>query len=200
MLKNRSVSACMVVCLVVALFLALSSGANADPPSWSSFEMALFIDVYVTPPLTTGILDYVLSMGSVPEILLGGMLYDINWIQAYFVISQDQMTGFIATNGTAVTDWIWEEKSMPGRIAGWHGLGSNRIYPDGSKQLGFGSFDITGNDVLHGFHVGYQDDDVELTGWYKGPLASPQIPEPGSWIALLSGTIALFGLRRRTQS
>jgi len=171
---------------------------SPEPPSWASFEPASFFDIYLTPSLETGILDYALALGPDPKITLGSTTYDVNWVQAYFVVSQDEETDFIATNGTTVTDWRWESKSLPGRISGWMGEGTNRVYPGGSKALGFGSFDITGNAVLSGLHVGYQVGSSEETGWYKDSL--PPIPEPSSLLALACGLGGLAGLLRRRRS
>ena len=190
-----------VVCLVVCLSSFCHAPATAsptpspEPPSWASFEPASFVDVYVTPSLATDVLDYILTLGSDPKIVLPGGTYPINWVEAYFVVSQDQETDFTATNGTTVTDWRWESKSLPGRISGWIGTGNTCLYPGYSKDLGFGSFDITGNSVLSGLHLGYQDGAVEVTGWYKGEL--PPVPEPSSLLALVCGLGGLGGLMWR---
>ena len=172
----------------------------ANATSWSSFEPASFADVYLGPQLATDQLDYVLSMGPSPKITIGPATYDVNWVQAFYVVSQDRETGFRATNGTTVHDWTWDAKDSPGQIAGWRGTGQNRLYPGGQKMLGFGELDITGNAVLTGLHVGYKTGSKEETGYYKGAPSEPSpVPEPGSLIALATG---LFGsvwvLRRRT--
>lgn len=182
----------------VLAVVVLATCAMADPPSWSSFVPASFDGIHVTPSLTQNSLDYTISLDAYPKITLGATTYDVNWVQAFFVVSQDQATGFVATNGSVVTDWTWEEKQNPGRIAGWHGEGSNRIYPGGSKEIGFQEFDVTGNTVLSGFHIGYQNGSSEVTNWYKGD--APPVPEPSSLIALLTGFIGCGYLLRRRAS
>ena len=205
-LRPLLLAVCLTACL--AVLPNLSQMATADPspepPSWAAFEPASFFDIYLTPSLATGILDYALALGSYPKITLGADTYDVKWVQAYFVVSQDEETDFIATNGTTVTDWRWESKALPGRISGWMGEGTNRVYPESEKPLqsekalGFGSFDITGNAVLSGLMVGYQAGASEETGWYKDSL--PPIPEPSSLLALACGVGGLAGLLRRRRS
>jgi len=170
---------------------------DPEPPSWASFEPASFLDVFLTPSLATNVFDYSLALGPDAEIVLGATTYDVNWVQAYFVVSQDEVTDFTATNGTTVTDWRWESKSLPGRISGWMGDGTSRLYPGSDKDLGFGSFDITGNAVLSGLHVAYQVGPTEETGFYKGEL--PVIPEPAGLLTLVCGLGGVGGMmwRRR---
>lgn len=193
---------CVVLVAAVLLLSGTASVVDADPPSWSSFALAdAFLDMYLSPPLATGVLNYSLILGSNPQIVLGGNTYNVDWVQAYFVVSQDQSTGFTATNGSVVTDWTWEAKSLPGQIAGWHGEGTNRVYPGQSKALGFApGFDITGNAVLSGLHLQYSGPGFMNTGWYKDPLPDVVIPEPvPPLLAGLGGTFlaSLTMLRRR---
>lgn len=195
MVRRAVVMAFLAVCLACYHAPSAMAWPDPEPPSWSSFYPASFSDIYLTPSLGTDILDYTLTIGAAPKITLGANSYDVNWVTAYFVVSQDEATDFTATNGTTVTDWKWEFKSMPGRISGWIGEGSQRIYPGQQKALGFGSFDITNNAVLSGFHLGYQDGDVEVTDWYKGTLLV--VPEPSSLLVLVGGLSAVAATRRR---
>jgi hypothetical protein len=196
---RRLVSA---LCLATALELFVSAPtAVADPdpspPSWSSFVAAEFLGVDLVPSLTTDQLIYDLHLRSGATIYIGSNVYTIKWIQAFFVVSQDQETSFVATNGSGPAGWKWEEKSLPGRIAGWHNEGTGRIYPEprspSSAHFEFGSFDITGNAVLPGYHLGYQDGASEVTGWFKGPT----VPEPSSLFGLGAAFLTSLALLRR---
>lgn len=193
--RRALLMAFLAICLVCYAAPDAVASPDPDPPSWSSFDPAAFSGIYLTPSLATGVLDYVLAIGAKPKITLGASTYDVNWITAFFVVSQDKATDFTATNGTTVTDWFWEVKSLPGRISGWIGEGQQRVYPGQQKPLGFGSFVITNNAVLSGLHVGYQDGSTEVTGWWKGTLST--VPEPSSLLALAGGLGALGMMRRR---
>lgn len=182
---------------VLAALLGISLAAApvaADPAAWAAFQIASCTDIYLTPAFTTDQLDYTLSIGAAPEITIGPDTFAVNWLQACYVVSQDDVTPFTATDGLVVTDWMWESQTVAGYVAGWFGTGMNRLLPAQSKALGFGTFDITGNAVLVGLHVGYQSGSEEISGFFKTDL--PMVPEPSSILALLFGTAGLAGWRR----
>ncbi|MCE5322906.1 hypothetical protein LLG46_06285 [bacterium] len=183
---------------VIALMGALGISASADPPSWSSFDPADVTGIFLTQLPTTDQLTYSLSMDSHPTITLSGCTYTVNWIQAYFLVSQDQDAPIEATNAVGINNWTWEYKSTPGAIAGWHGTDQTRIRQGGSKTLAYETLNIDNNNVLSGMHIGYQADaTTEVTGWYKTTLIS--VPEPSSMIAIFVGLTSLIPIisRRR---
>lgn len=205
---------CRVVALCVALMIATFLAptptiADPDPPAWTSFGAADFYGVDLAPGLSTDQLVYDLFLQSGAQIGLTVenvySIYTINWISAFFVVSQDQLTDFTATYGSGPVDWVWEEKPLdsepyPGRIAGFHdGLG--RIYPEpdspSSAHFVFGTLDITGNAVLPGYHIGYQDGATTTTGWFKGETSLVPLPEPSSLFGLGSAFVASLAILRR---
>jgi len=185
--------ACILAC--VALSATAAYAQDPTPPDWNSFKAASFFDIYLTPSLATDQLTYTLTLGPTPTFTSGGNTYNVNWVKAYFVVDEPGNGDFTATNGTVVTDWMWEENYPNGHIAGWHD-GNDTLLPGQSKALGFESFVITGSpDLLSGLHIGYQDGSNVVTDWYKGTLAP--IPEPSSILGLLLGLGGLAWRRRR---
>ncbi|MEN6356717.1 MAG: hypothetical protein ABFD83_06500 [Armatimonadota bacterium] len=197
-MRNKTIRLYAVIA-VFALLGALGIAASADPPSWSSFDPAEFDEVYLTPVPATDQLTYSLSMGAHPTITLSGNTYAVNWIQAYFLVSQDQDTPIDAANAVGVNDWTWEYKDTPGAIAGWHGTDPDRIHPGEDITLAYKTLNINNNKVLSGMHIGYQKTSTfEDSGWYKTTLAA-YVPEPSSMIAICVGLTSLIPavLRRR---
>ncbi|MHB9038838.1 MAG: hypothetical protein ACYC64_19520 [Armatimonadota bacterium] len=183
--------------LVLAAALLLrpaDTPACADPPSWDSFKLSTVADIYLTPLPATGVLIYSLSLGPHPTITISGNTYDVDWVQAYFLVSQDESTPIEAANADIVDDWTWELKNT---IAGWRGTANGRIGPNQSKVLGYELLNIDDNAVLSGMHVGYQvDSNTQLTGWYKTDLPS-SVPEPSSIVALGVAFAACIPVARR---
>ena len=100
MSRNSPVRGCVAITCVIFMALCCSAAfTNPDPPAWDAFNPASFFDVFLTPSLATDQLGYVLSLGANPRIVLGLNNYPVNWVQAYFVVSQDQVTDFDAATG-----------------------------------------------------------------------------------------------------
>jgi hypothetical protein len=192
LLRRQLVVSAIAVC--ISFGLAGGILANPDPPSWGAFKLADFSGIYLTPSLETDVLTYTLSLGADPTMTYNSVTYDVKWVTAYFVVSQDDTTPFSADhNGTFPLDWTWETNPTGAPlVAGWHD-GNNTLNPGSSLTLAFGSLNITGNAVLSGLHVGYQTEGGIVTDWYKGAL----IPEPSSPLLLLSGLGGLAGWVRR---
>jgi hypothetical protein len=183
---------------VSILIVVIAGSANAGAPSWSAFKPADFSDIFITQSLAKDVLTYTLSVGPNPTVSFSGHTYDVNWVQAYYVVSQDSETPFNATEGTTPTDWDWQAKGKDIVVAGWSGQGNSRIYPNESKTLQFGSFDISENAVLSGMHVGYQAGNCDNSGWFKGSLEA--VPEPSALICLavgLTGIVSVVSRRGR---
>lgn len=187
-----------VTTLGLLLVLACLPACASLAASWTSFIPAAFSGIQLTPAPATGQLTYTLSLGPTPKITIGSNTFDVNWVQAFYLISQEPKQGFTCAAGSAVTDWQWESKTNPGYIAGWHGQGSNRIEVGESKNFEFASLNLQGNSVVPGLHVGYQSGCREITGYYKGNLSTvPNVPEPTGAGALIAGLCGLPLAARR---
>ena len=186
--------------LAVALgTLVISSGAPAvpDAPAWSSFTPAVFHDLYVSPDIASGRLDYTLTVGPNARIILGSESYAVQWVQAFFVVSRDAAGRFTATDGTVAGSWKWGKNVNPGQVYGWAGLGGHRLYPGQSRTFAFAAFDLNGTPVYPGYHLGYETPSGTVTAWYK---AMGHVPDPPSLIGVggCSATlVAVLRFRRR---
>ncbi|MCE5315621.1 MAG: PEP-CTERM sorting domain-containing protein [Armatimonadota bacterium] len=184
---------------IAALILLWALGTPAGAASWADFKTADISGIYLTPSPATDVLTYTLTLGSNPTITIDGHTYAVNWVQAYYLVSQDKTTSIGATDANVVTLWTWESKSNPGDIAGWHGEGSNRITPGKEKIFEYKTLNIDNNAVLSGLHVGYQlNSTTEDTDFFKTTL-SPEVPEASSMALFGSGLITLCPMvwRRR---
>ena len=185
-----------VLAVALCTILGFAASAMANPPSWGAFKLADFSGVYLSPSLETDVLTYTLSLGDHPTMTYNSVTYDIDWVKAYFIVSQDDATPFSADHdGTFPLDWKWETNpTADPLVAGWHD-GNAHLTPGNSLTLVYGSLNITGNAVLSGLHVGYQGGTV--TDWYKGML----IPEPSGILLLVSGLGGFaVAVRRRVRS
>lgn len=199
--------ATFVVLLAVVLTVSLA-GQEADAAIWRGFKSASFLDMYLTPSFATDVLNYTLDLGANPQIVLSTGTFDINWIQGFYVVGGTPTTQFTATKGTVCRNWRWRPNTTTGQIAGWVGGCVVRMYAGDEKEFGFASLNIDGAPVLAGFQLGYQVDDVERVGYFKGsiPDAPPPLPcVPEFPTPLLGGLGAAFmgcvtAFRRRLQS
>ena len=190
LLRSRLV----VLAIAVCTSLGFAGVVTAEPPSWDAFKLADFSGIYLSPSLETDVLTYTLSLGEHPTMTYNSVTYDVKWVTAYFVVSQNDTKFFSATNdGTSPLDWKWEKNpDLPATlVAGWHD-GDDTLNPGSSATLVFGSLNITDNAVLSGLHVSYNS----TTGWFKGTL--PPVPEPSSLAGLaIAAALSLPLLRRR---
>lgn len=192
----------VVLSLLISLMLLLTVSASWAT-SWSAFEPATFEGIYLTPSVSTGILNYELSLNNSPTVTLSdGTTHDIIWIQAFYLLGQDKVTSFTAENGSVVTDWKWESNSSQGQASGWQSTGNDRIELGETKTFGFSQLDVTGRIIQYGFHIGYTTSSGNVTKFFKGDLPGelnvPPVPEPSSVMGLsvmLLGSV--FPLLRR---
>ena len=193
---------------VLITILAVSVPAvQSAAASWSSFQLAEFTGIHISPALGSGTIDYTLRLNSDPNpptITFGGATYDVNWIQAVYIVAGSQST-FKATEGDCPMEWAWDDKDNPGQIAGYRGTGSTRLYRGQTMSFSFDEFGPEPGeelDVMIGFHLGYQVDDIEYTGWFKGPTIPDDgsVPEPTSIAALMIPVAGLVLYRRKRRS
>ncbi len=185
---------------LLAIF-ALSSAAIAGP-SWSSFDQASLSGITLTEGSSVAPYDFILSLGSAPKVTVGGVTYDVSWIQGFYLLGDTSSTTFNATDA-GVSGWNWSTKpptdSGPYTVAGWEAAGiGERIFVDTSKTFSLSNFD--GQDkTTYGLHIGYGTGEMLVTHKFKSDLP---VPEPSSLLAFAVGFggLATFIRRRRRQS
>ena len=196
---------------VLITFLAVCVPAvQSAAASWSSFKDADFENISISLQLGGSETSYLLEMGSDPNLLemgsdpntpkikIGGVTYDVNWIQAVYLVAEPKSATFTATEGSNSKQWTWDDKDNPGQIAGYRGTGSTRLDCTQPMTFSFDGFEIISGSVLAGFHLGYQDGASEITGWYKGDITTEEgiVPEPAS-LAMLACFLGAATLARK---
>lgn len=176
--------------MLIGIVVTASASLGA---SWDSFKTATFSGIDLDKALAPNVLDYTLTLGSAPTVTIGTKTYNVEWVQAFYVVSGTDTGSFKATDGKGPKNWTWDSKTNPGQIAGWTGQGKDRLYASQSVSFAFGSFDPGSNAVAPAYHISYQDGKNSITDWFKsgrkGPV--PAVPEPGSILCL---SVALGGL------
>ncbi len=189
MVRYRALPA-VALAAVLATCLVTSQATAA---SWDSFKEAVFSDIVITPELQGGTTVYQLAMGTNPTVTFGGNTYDVNWIQGVYAVGVTQATSFTATEGTNSKGWGWDYKSTGGTIAGYHGTGSNRLYPSETMDFSYATLVADPDSMIPGFHLAYQDGGDQKTDWFKGET----LPEPSTLLALATPLVGCIALMRR---
>ncbi len=112
------------------------------------------------------------------------------------MLVRTKLREYTATEGVTPSGWMWDLNNANGKVAGWKSLGDpNRIKPGEAKIFTFATFDITGNDILPGFHIGPCGRD---SGFFKGTLSKPNIvPEPSSLLIITTSLMGLIGYSKK---
>ena len=177
---------------IAAMLATCPLTAESNPAAaWDAYKLASFDQIDIIPPFADGIKEYQLVMGSNPTVTFGGNTYGVNWIQGVFALGATEATDFTATEGTNSLGWIWDAKDSPGEIAGYHGEGTNRLHPSQTMDFSYATFLVpVPGSVIPGYHLAYQDGDLQKTDWFAAP-------EPSSLIALGAPLVGCLALMRR---
>lgn len=189
-----------MIALGVLMLAGVCSAVRAA--SWNGIEIAEFSGVTLDKPLQVGTLDYTLSVADNATIKLGSETYDIEWVQAFYVVSGEEGSTFTATEGEG-NSWNWSSKiSGGGQISGWSGQGNDRIDAGESRTFHFGSFAPGRKSITTAYHVSYRDGSRGVTGWWKDPVRElSSVPEPSAVASVMLLLVGFTGLWiRRSRS
>lgn len=185
---------CGYLILTTLISVIITSGLFAA--SWDSFKPATFTDISLDKPFQANVLNYTLTLGSMPTITIDSKTFTVNWVQAFYVMGGDPNVTFTAINQPNANSWSWDSKFAPSQISGWKTQAKDQLKVGNSIQFCFASFDPHNNLVVPGFHISFQDGNNTVTDWFKAGALMPMhsavvVPEPS---ALAGICIALSGL------
>jgi len=183
------------------ILLLLSTTFAASAASWSSFQPAEFVDVYVAPLLTSGTTIYTLTLGNSPQVIISNNTHPISWIGAFYAVGYDNDSEINAGPIFSSIGWTWDAKQNPGDIAGWYSNGQDRLYPGQSALFEYACFQVPTGSVIVGLHIGYDiGNNTIMTDFRRGTISSPPyIPEfPASTLAAIGSVMLGIIVRRQS--
>lgn|GEM_PF-1379511 len=157
---------CVIRTCGLAAALLVFSAFGASAFSWSDMTPAVISGISLDKPLQANVLDYTLTLGSSPTIILSGQTFQIDWVQAFYVVAGGPDARFTAAAGSGPPRWSWDSKTAGGQVSGWIGTGNTRLLCGQSAEFSFSAFDPAGCFLMPAYHIGYHDGGKAVTGWY----------------------------------